>query len=79
MTQLELNLENALERVSQGIDLFTEEDNPREIAQIMDTKAEVLWKLDRIDDAVLVMDECIGLQPEDEYYKEQKAKFLATE
>lgn len=78
MTQLEQNLDNALERINQGIDMLTEEDDAKTRAQIIDTKGEVLWKLGRIDEAVAVMDECIALQPEDEYYKEQKAKFLAT-
>lgn len=78
MTQLELNLDNALERINQGIAMFSAEDGAREKAQIMDTKGEVLWKLGRIEEAVAVMDECIGLQPEDNYYKEQKAKFLAA-
>ncbi|MBT4035444.1 MAG: thioredoxin family protein [Candidatus Marinimicrobia bacterium] len=75
MTQLELNLANALERISQGIALLAEDEGAREKAQIMDTKGEVLWKLGRIDEAVAVMDECILLQPEDSYYQEQKAKF----
>ncbi len=75
MTELELNLENALERVSQGIDMLAEDASSREKAQIMDTKGEVLWKLGRVDEAVAVMDECIVLQPEDTYYQEQKTKF----
>ena len=75
MTQLELNLENALERVNQAIGMFTEADEARDKAQVMDTKGEILWKLGRIDEAVAVMDECIVLQPEDKYYPEQKAKF----
>jgi len=75
MTQLELNLENALERVIQGIAMLAEDESARDIAQIMDTRGEVLWKLGRIDEAVAVMDECIALQPEDKYYEEQKAKF----
>ncbi|MBC8191978.1 MAG: thioredoxin fold domain-containing protein [Candidatus Marinimicrobia bacterium] len=75
MTELELNLENALERVTQGIDMLAEDASAREKAQVMDTKGEVLWKLGRIDEAVAIMDECIVLQPEDVYYQEQKAKF----
>jgi len=75
MTQLELNLENALERVNQGIAMLAEDEGAKEKAQIMDTKGEVLWKLGRIDEAVVVMDECIALQPEDAYYQEQKVKF----
>jgi len=77
MTELEMNLDNALERINQAIGLFTDENGAREKAQTMDTKGEVLWKLGRIDEAVAVMDECILLQPEDNYYQEQKAKFLA--
>lgn len=79
MTQLERNLPNALERIDQALALMTDDDGPREIAQIKDTKAEVLWKMGRIDDAVAVMDACIALQPEDKYYQEQKAKFLSSE
>lgn len=78
MTQLELNLENALERVNQAITLFPDDYSARDKAQIMDTKGEVLWKLGRIDDAAAVMDECIALQPEDNYYQEQKTKFLSN-
>ena len=75
MTQLELNLENALERINQGVAMLAEDEGAKEKAQIMDTKGEVLWKLGRIDEAVAVMDECIALQPEDAYYQEQKTKF----
>ena len=79
MTQLEMNLDNALGRINQAIDMFDEKHDERERAQIKDTRAEVLWKLGRIDDAVAEIDECIALQPEDNYYKEQKDKFLASE
>lgn len=79
MTQLNQNLDNALERVNQAIVALTDEDGRnRERAQILDTKGEVLWKLGRIDEAVAIMDECILLQPEDEYYQKQKAKFLES-
>ncbi len=77
MTQLNMNLENALERIDQAINLFTDEDGARDKAQTMDTKGEVLWKLGRIDEALAVMDACIVLQPDDKYYQEQKDKFLA--
>lgn len=78
MTELGLNLDNALVRINQGIALLATDASAREKAQIMDTKGEVLWKLGRIDEAVAVMDECILLQPEDTYYQDQKAKFLAS-
>ena len=79
MTQLEMNLENALERIDQAIAMFDENYDDRDRAQIKDTRAEVLWKLNRIDAAVAEIDECIALQPEDKYYQEQKDKFLNTE
>ena len=78
MTELGLNLENALERINQAVAAISEKEGAREKAQVMDTKGEVLWKLGRIDEAVAVMDACIVLQPEDAYYQEQKAKFQAT-
>jgi len=78
MTQLEYNLANALDRMDMALALLTDEDGPKETAQLKDTKAEVLWKLGRIDEAVAVIEACIALQPEDTYYQEQKAKFLAT-
>ncbi|MCF7807002.1 MAG: thioredoxin family protein [Candidatus Marinimicrobia bacterium] len=79
MTQLGMNLENALQRIDQAIGMFDEDYDNRARAQIMDTKGEVLWKLDRIDEAVAVMDACIALQPDDNYYKEQKGKFLGKD
>jgi len=77
MTQLGLNLDNALERIKQAIELFSEKQSARDSAQIMDTKGEVLWKLGRTTEAVEVMEKCILLQPEDQYYQDQKIKFLA--
>ena len=44
----------------------------------MDTKAEVLWKLGRVDEAIEVINECIQGNPEYQHYQDQKAKFLAT-
>jgi len=78
MTQLNLNLDNALERVQQALDLLPDKAEARERAQIMDTKAEVLWKQTNIDTAVQVIEACILLQPEDSYYQKQKDKFLSN-
>ncbi|NIR93225.1 MAG: tetratricopeptide repeat protein [Gammaproteobacteria bacterium] len=44
-------------------------------AQIMDTEAEVLWKLGRTAEAIEVISRCIELQPDDPYFQEQKNKF----
>jgi tetratricopeptide (TPR) repeat protein len=75
MTQLEQNLEDALVKIRKAVLLVAEEE-AADRTQIMDTEAEVLWKLGRTEEAVSVIDACIELQPEDEYLKEQKAKFL---
>ena len=42
---------------------------------IIDTKAEILWKLDQIDEAIEVIDKAILLDSESQYYKAQKEKF----
>jgi tetratricopeptide (TPR) repeat protein len=75
MTQLELNLELALIYVDKGIALVPAGEKAS-LAGIMDTKAEVLWKLDKIEEAVATIDECINLQPDNNYFKDQRAKFL---
>jgi tetratricopeptide (TPR) repeat protein len=75
MTQLEQNLEDALVKIRKAVLLVAEEE-AADRTQIMDTEAEVLWKLGRTEEAVAVIDACIELQPEDEYLKEQRAKFL---
>jgi tetratricopeptide (TPR) repeat protein len=77
MTQLSHNLEDALERTRLGISLVPEDD-PDFLPGIMDTEAEILWKLGRTEEAVQVIDKCIELDSEDEYFKEQRAKFLST-
>lgn len=75
MTQLEQNLEDALVKIRKAVMLVAEEE-AEDRTQIMDTEAEVLWKLGRTEEVVSVIDECIKLQPEDEYFGEQRAKFL---
>jgi thioredoxin-related protein len=76
MGQLEIHLENAITMVEKGITLIDAEDIET-LAGVMDTKAEVLWKMGRIEEAVAVINECIRLQPEYTYLQEQKTKFLA--
>ena len=77
MTQLEQNLEDALERIRLGVELAAG-DEAESRAGILDTEAEVLWKLGRVDEALEVITICIKLQPEDSYFQDQKAKFEAS-
>ena len=71
MTQLEKKLDVALEKIDMALEYG-------EDIKILDTKAEVLWKLKRIDEAVKVIEKCILLDPKKKYYKDQKNKFLGS-
>ena len=74
MTEIDQHLQEALTRASKAVEAVS--DQPAQTrAQIMDTKAEVLWKLGRAKEAIDVMDKCIALQPDDDYYQKQKTKF----
>ena len=75
MSQLELNLDKALEKIQIAIQLVADDDSSI-LAGYMDTKAEILWKMGNVDQAVEVIDKCIALQPDYKYFKDQKAKFL---
>ncbi|MCK4577961.1 MAG: thioredoxin fold domain-containing protein [Candidatus Marinimicrobia bacterium] len=77
MTQLGLNLEDALEHTRLGISIVPL-DEVETLAGIMDTEAELLWKLGKIREAVEIIDKCIDMQPGDEYFHNQKSKFLAS-
>ena len=71
MTQLEKKLDVALEKIDLALEYG-------EDIKILDTKAEVLWKLKRIDEAVRVIEKCILLDPKKKYYRDQKNKFLGS-
>jgi len=75
MSEVNTNLDLALEKIRASIAMVAEDD-PSSFAGYLDTEAEVLWKMGNIDKAVEIIDECIALQPDDEYFKDQKAKFL---
>lgn len=75
MSEVGENLDLALEKIQIGIAMVAEDDSSS-LAGFMDTEAEVLWKMGNIEDAVKKIDECILLQPDDKYFKDQKAKFL---
>lgn len=72
MAELETNLSDALMRANRAINLV---NNPQRKAQILDTKAEILWKLGNPAEAIKTIDEAIQLQPKDDYLQGQKAKF----
>ena len=71
MTEIGQLLPEALEKVNYALEI-------KEDLKILDTKAEVLWKLGRVEEAIEVINECIQGNPEYQYYQDQKAKFIKT-
>jgi len=69
MTELGRNLPIALEKVNIALEYG-------EDIQILDTKAEVLWKLGRTEDALDAINKCIQGDPNKKHYQDQKVKFL---
>ena len=76
MSELEYNLEDALLKVRLAVKLS--ENNTNSQAGIIDTEAEVLWKLKRYDDAIEAIDRAISIDPQNQYYRDQKQKFLQS-
>lgn len=77
MSELELNLDKALEKIRDAIKMTKSYDRET-VAGYKDTEAEVLWKIGRTEEAIKVIDECIKLQPDDQYFKDQREKFLIS-
>ena len=76
MAEIELNLENALFIVKKAIALTN--DNLSRQANIIDTEAEVLWKMKKYDEAIQSINRAISIDPQNEYFQDQKAKFLES-
>ena len=76
MTELDLNLDLALTKINYALNIIDQDANG--IANIIDTKAEVLWKLGKLDAAIKAIEEAILLDPTNDYYLNQKEKFLQS-
>jgi len=76
MTELNTNLELALEKINLSLGII--DNNNKDRAMILDTKAEIYWKLGKINDAILIINDSIALDPDNEYYQNQKNKFLES-
>ena len=76
MSELNENLEDALQKVD--IALVLTGQKHKGYANILDTKAEVLWKMGNIKDAVLIIEEALKIDSDSEYYQSQKEKFLQS-
>ena len=74
MTELNINLDNALQKINLSLSLIKNDDKNQ--AMINDTKAEVYWKLGEVDKAIIIINESISIDPDNQYYINQKEKFL---
>ncbi|MBN3040299.1 MAG: CPBP family intramembrane metalloprotease [Candidatus Omnitrophica bacterium] len=70
--QNDKNLDQALELVDKALSF--EEDNPA----YLDTKAEVLFRLGRVNEAIDIERKLINSYPEDVFYKQQLERFIET-
>ena len=74
MSELGKNLDDALNKVNMALMLIDKDHQG--YANILDTKAEVLWKIGRTEDAISIIEEALNIDSESDYYKTQKEKFL---
>ena len=74
MSEIEINLNDALEKTQLAVKLSNDDLNSK--ANILDTEAEILWKLGRIDEAIQTIEKAMMINPEKEYFYNQKQKFL---
>ena len=77
MGELELNLEDALSKSTKSIQMV-DSLGDKAISNkpmLLDTKAEILWKMNEIDEAIIIIDKAIEMDPKSQYYKDQKIKF----
>lgn len=74
MAEMELNLEDALIKAKYAVELTA---NDKEFqAGILDTQAEVLWKMGRFNDAILTIEKSLRIDPSSDYFMDQKTKFV---
>ena len=76
MAEIEANLEDALIKARKAVVITA--DNPSQQAGIIDTEAEVLWKLKRYDEAIETIEKAIVIEPDNQYFKDQKEKFIES-
>tara|TARA_Y100001970_G_scaffold91791_1_gene115828 strand:+ start:23979 stop:24842 length:864 start_codon:yes stop_codon:yes gene_type:complete len=73
MAELNINLEDALLKVNHALQLL--EKTATQYPDILDTKAEILWKMGKNNEAIKTINQAIDINPSSKYYKAQKEKF----
>jgi len=76
MSERGQNLEDALSKINMALSILKKDDAG--YANILDTKAEVLWKMGRVQDAIFTIETALRIEPDSDYYKAQKEKFIQT-
>tara|TARA_B100000941_G_scaffold101202_1_gene70869 strand:+ start:54477 stop:55340 length:864 start_codon:yes stop_codon:yes gene_type:complete len=74
MSELNIDLEVALLKINEALELIKK--NNEQYPNLLDTKAEVLWKSGKVDEAIKCIQQAIDLKPENKYYMSQKEKFI---
>ena len=70
MAEIETNLEDALMKARKAVVLTA--NDPGKQAGIIDTEAEVLWKMKRFEEAIEIIERAITIDPDNQYYQDQK-------
>jgi len=73
MSELQMNLDDALGKIAIAVELSA--NDPLKQANIIDTKAEVLWVMGEHLDAIKTINLAIDIDPESNYFRSQKSKF----
>ncbi len=72
MSELEINLDIALEKINYAISKVI---NEKQKYMFIDTKAEILYKMKNYNLAINEIKKCVKYKPDDKYYLKQLEKF----
>jgi len=78
MTEFNQNLNDALEKINYVVSILPDNTVALDLAGKLDTQSEVLWKLNRNVDALMIVDRCIKLLPDNDYLKEKRQKIIES-
>lgn len=79
MTELSQNLNDALVKIDYAVSLFPADIDVHFKVAVVDTKAEVHWKLGDKETALKLTDECLKETPDDEYLINKRKAILGEE
>ena len=74
MAAIDENLEDALAKVNIALKLLDKSE--KDYANMLDTKAEILWKFGDNQEAIVIINQAIEMDSMNNYYHKQKQKFF---